>query len=148
MSLLISLGVNPTLVIQLGIFLIVFVVLKYYLFEPYFKAFNQRAESTVGQAELAERYVSETKNLEQQFAMKAQVANEQYRSVFDQTRAQAVKEYDKLVTDARAKSKIVVDGALQNIEQQMTAAQTQLMQEIPEVAKIINQKLLGKDLTK
>src|SRR5262245_8514189 len=71
MSLLASLGVNETLVIQLGIFLAVYMVLKYVLFTPYFKAFNQRAESTVGQADLAERYIAETKALEDEFANKA-----------------------------------------------------------------------------
>ncbi len=147
MSLLISLGVNPTLGIQLGIFLAVFIVLKYFLFGPYFKAFNRRAESTVGQADLAERYIAETKELEDQFAMKAQVANERYRSVYDQTRSEALKEYDKLVAGARAQSKNVVDGARQKIHSDMQAAQAQLTKEIPEVAKIINQKLLGKDLS-
>lgn len=147
MSLLISLGVNSTLAFQLGIFLAVFIVLKYFLFGPYFEAFNKRAESTVGQAELAERYLAETKDLEDQFAMKAQVANERYRSVYDQTRGEALKEYDKLVSEARSKSKVVVDGARQQIQADMQAAQAQLTKEIPDVAKIINQKLLGQDLS-
>jgi len=147
MSLLTSLGVNPTLVIQLGIFLFVFFILKYLLFGPYFRAFNQRNESTVGQTELAERYLQETKALEDEYAMKAQVANERYRTIYDQTRAEATKEYDRLVGEARAQAKTQVEGARQKIQKEVDGAQAQLTKEIPEVVKIINQKLLGKDLT-
>lgn len=147
MSLLLSLGVNTTLAIQLVIFLTVYVVLKYLLFGPYFAAFNQRNESTVGQTELAERFVQETKALEDEFSSKAQQANERYRSVYDQTRSQALKDYDRTIADARSQAKTLVDAARQKIQTEMESAQGQLSKEVPEVVKMINQKLLGKDLT-
>lgn len=147
MSLLFSLGVNATLLMQLGIFLTVFVVLKYVLFSPYFKAFAARAESTVGQADLAERYLAETKTLEEEYSAKAQVANERYRSVYDETRSQAMKEYDNLVSGARNQAKTLVDEARTKVAREMEAAKGQLSKEIPEVAKMINQKLIGKDAT-
>jgi F-type H+-transporting ATPase subunit b len=147
MSLLLSLGVNATLAIQLGIFLTVFVVLKYVLFGPYFKAFNQRTESTVGQADLAERFIAETKALEDEFQIKAQAANERFRSIYDEARGQAMKEYDNMVSGARTKAKSLVDEARTKVSREMEGAKTQLTKDIPEVAKIINQKLLGKDAT-
>lgn len=147
MSLFLSLGVNPTLLIQLGIFLTVYAVLKYVLFGPYFKAFNQRNESTVGQTELAERYVNETKALEEEFAVKAKSANEKFRSVYDQTRAEALKEYDRLVNEARAQSKTLIDGARVKIQKEIEGANSQLIKEVPDVVNIINQKLLGKDMS-
>jgi F0F1-type ATP synthase membrane subunit b/b' len=145
MSLLLSLGVNATLAIQLGIFLTVFVVLKYVLFGPYFKAFNQRAESTVGQADLAEKFIAETKALEEEFASKAQVANERFRAIYDESRGQAVKEYENLVSGSRIKAKALVDEARTQVAREMETAKGQLAKEIPEVAKIINQKMIGKD---
>lgn len=147
MSLLLSLGVNETLAIQLGIFLTVFVVLKYVLFGPYFKAFNQRAEATVGQADLAERYIAETKALEEEFASKAQVANERFRGIYDEARSQAMKEYDTLVSGARNQAKTLIDDTRTKVAREMETAKGQLAKEIPEVAKIISQKLIGKDAT-
>ncbi len=143
MGLLMSLGVNQTLFFQFGIFVAVFVVLKYVLFVPYFAAFNKRNEATVGQTELAERYLSETKALEEAFAQKAQAANEKYRAVYDQIRADTVKEYDRLVSDARARAKTRTDAARKKIEADMQTARTQLTKEIPGVSQLIVQKLIG-----
>lgn len=147
MSLLLSLGVNSTLAIQLAIFLTVFVILKYGLFAPYFKAFNQRTEATVGQTDLAERYVNETKELEEKFASEAQNANERFRAVYDESRGHALKEYDRLVSEARAKTKSLIDDARLRIQKEVAAAEAEIAKEIPDVAKVINQQLLGKDLS-
>src|SRR4051812_27285178 len=105
MDLLIQLGVNYTLGIQLVMFLVVFAVLKNLLFEPYFKAFNERKERTLGKTELAERFVAEARELEEKYSMRAQEANDRFREVFDKSRSEAMKEYDRLIGDARGKTK-------------------------------------------
>jgi F-type H+-transporting ATPase subunit b len=147
MALLTSLGVNSTIAIQLVIFMAVFFSLKYILFAPYFKAFNQRVESTVGQAELAERYLVEAKELEEKFAQKAQAANEKFRTIYDQTRAQAMREYDKMINESRQKAKALIDENRQKIQTQMEAARKSLLVETAEVTKLINVKLIGKDVS-
>ena len=58
MELLTQLGVNQTIWIQLATFFICFVFLKYFLFDPYFAAYNERKDRTLGQSELAERFVA------------------------------------------------------------------------------------------
>ncbi len=143
MGLLMSLGVNQTLFFQLGIFVAVFVVLKYVLFVPYFAAFNKRNEATVGQTELAERYLSETKALEEEFSQKATAANEKFRAIYDQIRLETVKEYDRLVADARARAKTLTDGARKKIETDVQGAKAQLAKEVPGVSQLIVQKLIG-----
>lgn len=143
MGLLMSLGVNQTLLFQLGIFIAVFFVLKYVLFVPYFAAFTKRTEATVGQTELAERYVSETKALEEEFSKKATAANEKYRAVYDQIRADSLKEYDRLVADARTRAKELTDQARKKIAADVQAAQTQLAKEVPGVSQLLVQKLIG-----
>ena len=102
MDLLIQLGVNQTLAIQLVVFLIAFVALKYLLFEPYFAADNQRQERTLGKTELAERFVAEARELEEKFSTRAQEANDRFREVYDKARLEAVKEYDRLVNQMPA----------------------------------------------
>lgn len=146
MGLLVSLGVNQTLFFQLGIFFAVFIVLKHVLFEPYFKAYVARNEATVGQAELAERYLAETKDLEEQFAVKAQTANERFRAIFEKTRGETVKEHDRLVTEARTRAKSLTDAARKKIQVEVDGAKTQLSKEIPGVSKLIVQKLIGDSL--
>ncbi len=148
MELLTSLGVNSTLGIQFAIFLFCFVVLKYLLFKPYFAAYNERNQRTVGQTELAEKYLLETKDLEERFAVKATEVNERYRAVFEQTRQEANKEFDSVVNGARARAKQLVDDTRKKISTEMESARTKLDAEVGAVSQLINQKMIGKELTK
>jgi F-type H+-transporting ATPase subunit b len=147
MDLLTSLGVNSSLFIQFGLFLVVYVVLKHVLFEPYYAAYKERSERTVGKAELAERFVNETKALEEQFSARAQEANEKYMAVYEKTRSEAMKEYDIKVNDARARAKKVVDESRRHIESEVATARVQLNKDTGAVSQLINQKLIGKDLS-
>lgn len=146
MDLLSSLGVNSTLPIQFAQFIIVFVILKYVLFKPYFGAYLERSNRTVGKTELAERYVTETRALEEQFARLAQESNERYKAIYDQARAEATRDYENVVNEARERTKKVADEALVKIHGEMERARTQLGQEVQAVAQIISQKLIGKEL--
>ena len=146
MDLLTSLGVNYTLAIQMGVFLTVYIVLKHVLFDPYFQAFNERNNRTVGQTELAEKYVMQTKELEDRFAAKANEINERFKVLFDKTRGEANKEYDRVVSEARAQSKTMIDDSRSKIQKEMEAAGQTLKGEVATVSKLINAKLIGKDL--
>src|SRR4051812_27481890 len=121
MDLLVQLGVNNTLVIQMAMFLVTFVVLKYLLFEPYYAAFNERKERTEGKTELAERFVSEARELEERYNVKAQEANDKFREIYDRSRSEATKEYDRVLNEARAKNKAVIDESTKKIEKEMVA---------------------------
>lgn len=146
MDLLISLGVNSTLAIQFVQFVLVYAVLKYVLFKPYFQAHNERSERTVGKAELAERYVAEAREMEDKFAERAQQANEAYRAIYDKSRHEAMREYDHLIAQARLKARDLTDAARVKIRSEMDTARSRLDQDIPDVARLISNKLIGKDL--
>ena len=146
MDLLIQLGVNSTLGIQLAVFIVVFAVLKYFLFGPYYAAYVERQERTLGKTELAERFVAEARELELKYSARALEENDRFREVYDRSRTQATKEYDGLVSDARHKAKEQIDESRRLIQKQMTDARVQLSQEVSGVAQLINRKLIGKDL--
>jgi F-type H+-transporting ATPase subunit b len=146
MELLTQLGVNSTLGVQLVTFLVVFVVLKQLLFQPYYAAYVERKERTLGRTELAERFVAETRALEDQYGLRAQEANDRFRAVFDKTRGEAQKEYDRLVQQAREKAKILVEDSRVKIHREVENARTQLNQEVVGVSQLINHKLIGKEL--
>lgn len=146
-SLLNSLGVNQSLYYQLGIFIFVFLVLKYLLFEPYFKAYLERGERTLGKTEQAEKFVNQARLLEEEYAAKAQTVNEQFRAVFDQSRGEAMKQYDQLVSDARTQAKQVIETSRETIKKDVDSARKQLALEVKGVSQLINQKLIGKDLS-
>jgi F0F1-type ATP synthase membrane subunit b/b' len=147
MDLLTSLGVNSTLAVQFGLFLVTYFALKDILFRPYFEAYNERNERTVGKAEQAERFVAETRELEEKFAIRAREVNERYKLVYDRSRNEALKEYDRLVTEARQRAKEMTDGSRGKIQLEMQEARSHLGQEVTGVAQLINRQLIGKDLS-
>ena len=147
MGLLIQLGVNETLAMQLGVFLVVFIVLKYFLFGAYYAAFNERKARTLGKTELAEKYLAEAKQMEDQFATKAREANDLYREVFEKGRAAANKEYDRVVNEARQLAKDKTDEMRASLQKDMQSVRTQVAQELNGVAQVINQKLIGKEFS-
>lgn len=145
MEIFTALGLNETLFIQMGVFLVCFIVLKKVLFEPYFAAYRERKERTVGQAEAAERYINEARDLEQQFSSKAQQMNQQFRAIYDQSRAETMKEYDGVVQDARNKSRQWTEQARGQIKKEIQHAHEQLLPEIPAISQLVNAKLLGRE---
>lgn len=146
MELLTSLGVNSSLAVQFAIFVVCYGILKYVLFDPYFAAFSIRSTRTVGQTELAEQYLNDKKDLDKRFALRAQEVNEAFRAVYDVARADALREYERVVGESRARAKNIVDETSATIAKDVAQAQGQLQSDVAEVAKLINNKLIGKDM--
>jgi F-type H+-transporting ATPase subunit b len=145
MEIFASLGLNWTLFVQMGVFLVVFVILKAVLFEPYFAAYRQRKERTEGQAEAAERYVHEAKDLEAKYAIRAQEINAQYKAIFDKNRSETMKECDRVIQDARGRAKSWTEQARTKIEKEVRDAKQQLSPDIPVISQMITAKMLGKE---
>jgi F0F1-type ATP synthase membrane subunit b/b' len=59
-----ALGIDSTLWMQLGIFLITYVLLRVIAFNPYFKAFEGRQGLTEGNQVKAEQIFAQTRELE------------------------------------------------------------------------------------
>jgi F-type H+-transporting ATPase subunit b len=145
-ELLTSLGVNSTLFIQMASFFVVFLVLKGVVFGPYFKSYLERQERTVGRAELAEKFISETKDLEVQYSVKAQEINENVKAVYDRSRSEAMKQYDQTINAARATGKSLLEDARGKIQKEVQAASQQIAQEVNGASQLIISRLVGKDL--
>ena len=146
MAILTNLGINGSLWVNLGIYIFVMLVLTFVLFGPYFKAYKERVERTFGRAQLAERYVLETQEMQTQYEAKARELSSQYKSAFDHARSLAMREYDQLVSAARQESRRMIDGAKSKITAEADKAKAALKSEVPFVGKVIAARLLGKDL--
>lgn len=148
MELLRGLGVNQTVGIQLVIFIVTYLVLNQILFKPYFKAYTERVARTMGRAELAEKYLAESQVLQKEYETKARELSTQFKTVFDGSRAEAVKEYDEIVGQARQSAKAEFEERKKQVQMAMAQAQKDLTKEIPTLAEVITARLLGRDLGK
>lgn len=146
MELFTALGIDSTLYLQIGVFLVTFVFLKYVLFDPYFAAFTEHSRQTVGQVDEAEQYIQETKRLQEDYSLKARKINEEYKNIYDKTRSEALKIYEERIVFARNKAKEDVDAARAQISKAAEAAKKEIKQELPQISEMISSRLLGKDL--
>ncbi|MCB0384998.1 MAG: ATP synthase F0 subunit B, partial [Bdellovibrionales bacterium] len=109
MEILTALGVNSTLGIQFIIFLVAYVFLTTLVFKPYHRAYEERVKRTEGNTDLAERILTESKDLELQFEQKARALNNETKIIFDHSRTEAMKEYDRMVSQARDRAKSIME---------------------------------------
>lgn len=141
-----TLGINETIFMQFGIFMVVYLFLSNVLFKPYLKAFTKRKEQTVGKTDLAERFIEEAKELEVEYSTKARAMNQKTKEIFDASRSEALKAHDEVVAEARDKAKGIIETTRKEIETQVEAARQQLDTEVPAISKSINQQVIGKEL--
>ncbi len=146
MELLASLGVNETVGLQFIIFICVYFVLSRMVFTPYYNAFVERTRRTVGNTDVAEKLLSDAKNLEQRYQEKARAQNLISKEFFETARKSAQVEYQTIVDDARSKAKIQNDNTLEKIKVEMARVQPQIKNEVQVISQSIVAKLLGKDL--
>lgn len=146
MGFLTALGVNETIFVQFGLFLVTFVILYYLVFKPYYAASKERGRRTVGSYEFAERLIDETKDLEQSYEKKAREMNSQFKYIYDVARSEALREYDKVVAESRAKAKALIEKYRDKVNAQLEGARQDLDREIPAVSNTVVSKMLGKDL--
>lgn len=140
-----GLGVNETVGPQLVIFLFSYTVLYFLILKPYFKAYVERVDRTMGRAELAERYIAESHALQSEYENKARSMSASYKSIFDESRTKAMREYDQMVGEARNAAKTQLESSKEKIRSQLTTARKDLEKEVPGVVSEITTRLLGKD---
>lgn len=145
MEILNALGINETITVQFVIFLVAYLFLSNLLFKPYYRAFIERKDRTVGRTDTAERYIKEAKDLQAQFETKARELNSRYKVIYDQSRSEALKEYDQLVGAARSDSKNWIENQRDQIQIAVKKVQSEIGSEVKGVSKVIQARLLGRE---
>jgi F0F1-type ATP synthase membrane subunit b/b' len=139
-----SLGANSTIVVQLGIFLVVFMFVLHVGAKPYFKAFEERQKRTQGNEKHAEQLVAQSRELEAMFQRKARGLNLDIKAIYDKERAEAQKEHERIIVEAKDKAKTILDKARGTILEQYNKAREELFKEAPAVGHSIAERLINK----
>ena len=138
--------IDGTVFIQFGLFLIVFLVARAFLFKPYLELRKRRTATIDGARVEADRTAAEAEaklaDYEKKLASARSRANEEGRKV----RAEAAA-HEKQVTDAaRAEAQKATDAAAATMKQETEAARLQLLPQANALARQIASKLLGREV--
>lgn len=144
MEIIHQLGINQTAFVQFAIFIAIFFFLNAYVFTPYYKALEVRESRTLGGEDLALEFQKKATDLHSEYQLKAKEVTSKIKSIYDAQRNDAAKEYDVIVTKARAEAATLLEGNDRSIAQSIQATAAALKAETKNVAVAITQKLLGK----
>jgi F-type H+-transporting ATPase subunit b len=138
--------IDLTVLIQFGVFLLLFLAANKLLFQPYLALRERRKENIDGARAQAERMTAQADaklaDYEKQLASARGRANEEARKV----RAEA-SAHEKDVTDkARAETQKAIDEATATMKQETEAARLQLLPQASTLARQIASKLLGREV--
>lgn len=146
LNILASLGVNSTIWIQLAIFVVTFIVLKEVVFKPYFAKFEIRQERTKGGIEKSAELIEQTKELETKYQSTMRLLNTEIKEIFDTSRAEANKEQEKIIIEARAASKITQDNFRIKLQNEVNKAREELIKQTPTIGQSISDSLLPREV--
>ena len=98
-----SLELDLSLFIQLGIFLISYLVLHYLLFKPYNKVAQKRFDATTGSLESATQFSEEIEILKREYGKAVKETNEKVKEIYDKVDFTAKKEAQDIIMKAQSK---------------------------------------------
>jgi F-type H+-transporting ATPase subunit b len=144
-KILISLGINQTLWVQLGVFVVVFVIVNQFVFKPYFRAFLERQAQTTGSQDQAEQILTQTRELEALYQRKMRGLAADIKEVFDRARSEAASKQEKLNSEAREQAKNTIESGRRQIEIEYNKAREELLKETDGLSRDIAGKLISKE---
>ncbi|MGZ3724969.1 MAG: F0F1 ATP synthase subunit B family protein [Pseudobdellovibrio sp.] len=143
LKILLQLGANETVFIQFGIFILAISFLTVFVYGPYFKAYDQRLQSTKGSDQVAYETQDEAKKLGLIYQNKAREINSKIQSIFEDFRKQGSEKSGEILTASKNEAAKETEKARAQVEQQKQNAQKDVAAISADVASEISKKLTG-----
>ena len=142
-GILAQLKIDSTIWIQLGGFIVTYIILSELMFKPYYKAHNERVDRTIGDQDSAVRILQDSEDLYGQYETEARKLNVKHKEIYDLSRTEAVREFDRIVNSARSSAQRETVQLKERITKEVNSAKAELKSEIPKISSAIAVKLLG-----
>lgn len=144
MEILQQLGLNDSYFFQFLIFAFAYLVLSQVLFKPYADALEQRDNRTKGGEEIANETTKATEDIRNSYESKAKQVSAEIKNIFDEQKSLANKEYESIVSSARAHSVKMIEDARAKVATELVSAKKQIQETLPSVVSEMSKKLLSK----
>ncbi len=147
MDLIKTLGLNLTIVVQFFVFVFTYLVLTRLIFRPYYNAFCERYNRTVGSEDQAFKLLAETEQLQSEYEENAKALNFKIKNIYDEEKKVAVEQQTKKMAEAAVKTEEYRNSAELRLQHSRNQIKTELAQEVGPLADLIQNKVLGKGVT-
>lgn len=143
MEILLQLGANSTAFVQFILFAISISFLTIVVFNPYFKANDERQKRTKGADAVAKEASEEAKNTALIFQAKAREINDTIKKIFDIKRVEAATKSSEILNQAKATADKSAQEARLAIEKQKNEAKNQIKTISAEISEQLKSKFEG-----
>ena len=134
------------ILISLCNLLIIFLILKKFLFAPVKKVVAERQADIDGQYEAAAKAEEEALQNKKTYEEKLSAASVQAQSIIDDASAIAVSRGDALIKDAQSKADSILRTAEAEAELERKKAQADIKDEIISVSTVLSEKILSREI--
>jgi len=139
-QILLQLGANQTVYIQLLLFVVAITFLTTVVFNPFFKAADQRHKRTKGADAVAKDAALEAKNLATIYQTKAREINNKIKEIFDVKKSEALKKASEVIAESKSKADTVAIESRKNIEAQLKSASVEIDKISQDIALTLKDK--------
>lgn len=146
MEILRQLGLDQTVWIQLGFFIISYFFLSQFLFKPYKRNLQFRSKNTGGALDEATQMSALNERLAMDYQGKMKKQNETAEQIYSKFKMEGAAEEGKLVAAAKESAAKALESTRAQITKEVTAAKNQLKEQIPQMSEMIASRLLGRSV--
>ena len=146
MEILKQLGVDQTIWIQLGFFIVSYLFLSNFLFKPYQRNLNFRKKNIPGRLEEANALSASAEKLAGDYSGKVKSQNSDALALYNKIKAEGVATEEKLLAAASEKALQVIEENRARISREITSAKVELQNQIPQLSALTAGRVLGRDL--
>jgi F0F1-type ATP synthase membrane subunit b/b' len=144
MEIILSLGLNETVVYQFVIFAFTLIGLSQIAFKPYVNALELRESKTSASEEKSVAIQNQALQLQKEYEQEVRKISVTLKTIFDEQKNIASKESAQLLLAAKQKSLLAIQSNKELVDRTLAQASQQLKSEVPALSQLITQKLLMK----
>ena len=133
-------------VISLCNLLIIFLVVKKFLFKPVKKVLDSRREKIESDYAEAKKAVNEANAARDKYEQKLETAHDTADSIIKDATSGATRRADEIVAEAKEKAAVIIKRAEDDAELEMKKAEGAIRHEIADVSVKISEKLLEREI--
>jgi F-type H+-transporting ATPase subunit b len=136
--------INATFLIQLVLFLLLFVWLSQFLFAPFLRLFDERERRIVGAADEAKRYLGSADEKTALVEQKTREAQAEARKLLTDLRTEGARKEAEIIDEGRKKAQARLDEARAELFASTEEARAALKADSEKIAADIVVKILGR----
>jgi F-type H+-transporting ATPase subunit b len=125
---------------------ILFLILRHFLFKPVSKFLNERREKIAGDLDEAKKQKEEAYSLKEQYHLKIEEAKKEAQSIIEAGKKRAEELSDEIITEAKREADRIIERAQREIEREREKAMEELKTEVVTIAMMAASKVVDKSL--